>query len=47
MSLEEKQSLYQELSLELLEVVQSWSQNLTEGAFKTHGQCTANIQQGC
>lgn len=35
-SSEEKKSVFQQLSLELLTAVQTWSQSLEDGAFKTH-----------
>ncbi|XP_076609193.1 cytosolic phospholipase A2 gamma-like [Chaetodon auriga] len=35
-SSEEKKSVFQQLSLELLTAVQMWSQSLEDGAFKTH-----------
>lgn len=38
-SLEERKSIFQQWSLELLAAVETWSQSLEDGAFKTHGQC--------
>ncbi|XP_070837673.1 cytosolic phospholipase A2 gamma-like [Chaetodon trifascialis] len=35
-SSDEKKSVFQQLSLELLTAVQTWSQSLEDGAFKTH-----------
>lgn len=43
-SMEERKTLSKHWSLELLAVVETWSQDLEEGAFKTHGQCMADKQ---
>lgn len=40
-SSEERQSLFQQWSLELMSAVQTWSQSLEEGVFKTHSQWKA------
>ena len=43
-SMEERKALSKHWSQELLAAVETWSQNLEEGAFKTHGQCMADKQ---
>lgn len=43
-SLEERKSLSQKWILELMAAVQAWSHSLDDGAFKTHGQRTADKQ---
>ena len=43
-SSEERKSIFGQWNLELLAAVQTWSQSLEDGAFKTHGQCMADKQ---
>lgn len=37
---EEKERLFQQWTQDLLTAVQTWSQNLEDGDFKTHGLCS-------
>lgn len=44
---EERKCLSQKCILELLAAVETWSQNLEDGAFKNHGQSLTNQNHCC